>query len=126
MGYKLLSRFPVSLKTSSRLFSTTIPSKLEGVLKEDKLKEVQTRGWNLVKDRDAITKTFIFPDFVTAFGFMSSCALSAEKMNHHPEWFNVYNKVEITLSTHDCDGLSELDISLANTIDSHYQRTPKA
>ena len=67
--------------------------------------------------RDAIQKTFNFKDFNEAFGFMTRVALKADKMDHHPEWFNVYNRVEITLSTHDCQGLSERDVKLANFID---------
>ncbi|XP_039890470.1 pterin-4-alpha-carbinolamine dehydratase isoform X2 [Simochromis diagramma] len=73
--------------------------------------------WVEVVGRDAIYKEFIFKDFNQAFGFMSRVALHAEKLDHHPEWFNVYNKVQITLSTHDCGGLSQRDISLATLID---------
>jgi len=73
--------------------------------------------WSLVDGRDAIFKTFIFKNFVEAFGFMTKAALVAEKLNHHPEWSNVYKKVEVTLTTHDCDGLSALDISLAKKLD---------
>ncbi len=75
-------------------------------------------GWADVKGRDAIQKSFQFKDFNEAFGFMERIALMAEKMDHHPEWFNVYNRVEITLSTHDAGGLSERDIKLARFIDS--------
>ncbi|KAI8324982.1 transcriptional coactivator/pterin dehydratase [Martensiomyces pterosporus] len=75
-------------------------------------------GWALVDNRDAINKTFNFADFNQAFAFMTSVALKAEKMDHHPEWFNVYNRVEITLATHDCQGLSERDITLATHIDA--------
>jgi 4a-hydroxytetrahydrobiopterin dehydratase len=70
-------------------------------------------GWSRSEDRDAISRSFKFKDFNEAFGFMSRAALMAEKMDHHPEWFNVYNKIEGTLATHDVDGLSELDIKLA-------------
>lgn len=73
--------------------------------------------WSLVDGRDAITRTFQFKDFNAAFGFMSRVALKAEKVDHHPEWFNVYNKVEVTLSTHDAGGLTELDIKLARFMD---------
>ena len=76
------------------------------------------KGWQDVAGRDAIHKEFKFKDFNAAFGFMSRVALMAEKMDHHPEWFNVYNKVEITLSTHDAGGLSERDINLAGFIDA--------
>ena len=75
-------------------------------------------GWADVDGRDAIHKKFQFKDFNEAFGFMERIALMAEKMDHHPEWFNVYNRVEITLSTHDAGGLSERDIKLARFIDS--------
>ncbi len=70
-------------------------------------------GWSRSEDRDAISRSFKFKDFNEAFGFMCRAALMAEKMDHHPEWFNVYNKVEVTLATHDVDGLSELDIKFA-------------
>jgi len=74
-------------------------------------------GWSEVKDRDAITKTFVFRDFNEAFGFMARAALVAEKLDHHPEWFNVYKTVTVTLSTHDAGGLTELDIKLAEAMD---------
>ncbi|KAJ2518855.1 hypothetical protein H4217_003062 [Coemansia sp. RSA 1939] len=74
-------------------------------------------GWTLTSGRDAISKKFLFADFNQAFSFMTAVALRAEKMNHHPEWFNVYNQVHITLSTHDCQGLSLRDIDLAAFID---------
>ncbi|CTQ69778.1 4a-hydroxytetrahydrobiopterin dehydratase [Roseibium alexandrii] len=74
-------------------------------------------NWQLVSGRDAITATFKFGDFLEAFGFMTQVALAAEKMNHHPEWSNVYNSVEITLATHDVGGLSALDLKLAKKID---------
>ena len=78
-------------------------------------------GWKMVEGRDAIKKQFNFVDFNEAFGFMTRVALKADKMDHHPEWFNVYNKVEVTLSTHDCSGLSERDIKLATFIDSIFK-----
>ena len=74
-------------------------------------------GWAEISERDAIKKSFKFTDFSQAWGFMSRCALVAEKLDHHPEWFNVYNRVEVTLSTHDCDGLSEFDVALASAMD---------
>jgi 4a-hydroxytetrahydrobiopterin dehydratase len=76
-------------------------------------------GWSEVQGRDAITKKFEFKNFNEAFGFMSRAALMAEKMNHHPEWFNVYKTVEVTLSTHDAGGLTELDIKLAEAMDRY-------
>lgn len=74
--------------------------------------------WKAVDGRDAIKRTFTFANFNEAFGFMTSIALMAEKMNHHPEWFNVYNRVEITLTTHDAGGVSERDIKMAEFIES--------
>lgn len=74
-------------------------------------------GWALVDGRDAITKTYVFANFIEAFGWMTRAALIAEKMNHHPEWSNVYKTVEVTLTTHDADGLSELDVKLADKLD---------
>ena len=75
-------------------------------------------GWSMVDGRDAITKEFVFANFIEAFGFMSRAALVAEKMGHHPEWFNVYKTVTVTLSTHDVGGLSELDVKLAKRMDA--------
>lgn len=73
--------------------------------------------WKLVDGRDAIQRVFKFADFNEAFGFMTRVAIAADKADHHPEWFNVYNKVDITLTTHDADGLSQRDIDLAAFID---------
>lgn len=75
------------------------------------------KDWAEVDGRDAISKTFQFKNFNAAFGFMSRCALMAEKMDHHPEWFNVYNRVDVTLATHDADGITEKDIKLAAFMD---------
>jgi 4a-hydroxytetrahydrobiopterin dehydratase len=74
-------------------------------------------GWTTVQDRDAIQKSFKFADFNAAFGFMTRVALQADKVDHHPEWFNVYNRVDITLSTHDANGLTQRDIDLARFIE---------
>ena len=74
-------------------------------------------GWNEVSGRDAITKKFMFKDFNQAFGFMTRAALVSEKLDHHPEWFNVYKTVEVTLSTHDAGGVTERDIKLAEAMD---------
>jgi 4a-hydroxytetrahydrobiopterin dehydratase len=74
-------------------------------------------GWALVDGREAIRKTFVFRDFNEAFGFMTRCALVAERMNHHPEWSNVYKTVDVTLATHDAGGLTELDVRLAQAMD---------
>ncbi|GAM21941.1 hypothetical protein SAMD00019534_051160, partial [Acytostelium subglobosum LB1] len=78
-------------------------------------------GWTMdPSGRDAIKRTFTFKDFAEAFSFMTRTAIVAEKMDHHPEWFNVYNRVEVTLATHDCSGLSKNDITLAKAMDSFY------
>ncbi|MGE4062391.1 MAG: 4a-hydroxytetrahydrobiopterin dehydratase [Rhodospirillaceae bacterium] len=74
-------------------------------------------SWHDVPGRDAIAHSLTFKDFNTAFAFMTRVALKAERMDHHPEWFNVYNRVDITLATHACDGVSERDIELASFID---------
>ena len=74
-------------------------------------------GWTMVAGRQAISKRFTFADFSAAFGFMTRAALVAERMNHHPEWFNVWNKVDVTLATHDAGGLTKLDIELAEAMD---------
>ncbi len=74
-------------------------------------------GWGAVEGRDAIRKVWKFKSFSEAWGFMSRVALLAEKLNHHPEWRNVYNVVDVTLTTHDCDGLSDLDLDLARRMD---------
>jgi 4a-hydroxytetrahydrobiopterin dehydratase len=74
-------------------------------------------GWRLVEGRDAIARTYSFKDFNAAFGFMTRVALVAERMNHHPEWLNVWNRVEVTLSSHDAGGLTERDLKLAEAMD---------
>jgi len=79
---------------------------------------LKLNGWELVEGREAIAKTFKFADFNEAFGFMSRAALKAEAMNHHPEWFNVWNTVDVTLATHDAGGLTELDFELAAFMDA--------
>jgi len=75
------------------------------------------KGWSEAKGGDAITKKFVFKDFSEAFGFLTRAALAAEKMDHHPDWSNVYKTVEVTLSTHDAGGLTEKDIKLAEAMD---------
>ena len=89
--------------------------RLVGAKRKEAVAEL--RGWTEVEDRDAIRKTYHFGTFSEAWAFMSRVALLAEKMDHHPEWFNVYNRVEIVLATHDVEGLSERDIKLAHAID---------
>ena len=90
-------------------------AKLSGKARSDALATL--KGWSEVSGRDAITRKFVFKDFNQAFGFMTRAALIAEKMDHHPEWFNVYKNVEVTLSTHDAGGVTELDIKLATEMD---------
>jgi len=75
--------------------------------------------WHEVEGRDAISRLFQFRDFNRAFGFMTRVALLAEKLDHHPEWFNVYNKIEVTLSTHDADGVTDKDIEMAKAMDEY-------
>jgi 4a-hydroxytetrahydrobiopterin dehydratase len=89
--------------------------KLAGAARTEALSELS--GWREVAGRDAIAKTFTFKDFNQAFGWMSRVALAAEKMDHHPEWTNVYRTVEVTLSTHDAGGVTERDIALARAMD---------
>jgi 4a-hydroxytetrahydrobiopterin dehydratase len=87
----------------------------------DDLKNALKRlpDWELAKDREAITRKFQFVDFDAAFAFMTRSALLAAKMDHHPEWFNVYNKVEVTLSTHDAGGVTGNDIAMAAAMDGY-------
>ena len=90
---------------------------LDAVTRDAALAPLLANGWAMVEGRDAIRKEFRFKSFVRAFGWMTSVALVAEKLDHHPEWSNVYNRVDVTLITHDCDGLSDLDISLGRKMD---------
>lgn len=89
--------------------------KLDTAAREKFFEELD--GWRPVDGRDAAYKEFKFADFNEAWGFMTRVALAADKADHHPEWFNVYNRVEITLTTHDADGLSERDLHLARFIE---------
>ncbi|XP_042233759.1 pterin-4-alpha-carbinolamine dehydratase-like [Homarus americanus] len=91
--------------------------KLTAGERETKLKPLLDDNWTMVDGRDAMKKTFLFKDFNEAWGWMSCVALRGEKIDHHPEWFNVYNKVEVTWSTHDCGGLSAKDIVMAKFCD---------
>lgn len=94
-------------------------STMTGRLTDDERREAMASlpGWIVVEGRDAITRRFAFRDFSEAWGFMSRAALAAEAMDHHPEWFNVYRTVEVTLSTHDAGGLTQKDIRLARAMD---------
>jgi len=90
----------------------TRPSKIDATAALEDLP-----GWEAAPGRDAIRRTYRFRDFNAAFGFMTRAALMAETLDHHPEWANVYNRVEITLATHDADGVTELDVKLARFMD---------
>ncbi len=90
--------------------------KLEGDARAQALSGLD--GWSEDEGRDAISKSFTFADFNQAFGWMTRAALVAEKMDHHPEWFNVWNRVDVTLSTHSAGGLTDLDIRLAKKMDA--------
>ena len=92
--------------------------KLTEAERTEEIDPLLSNGWALVDGRDAITKSFTFTNFVEAFGFMTRTAIWAEKLNHHPEWSNVYKTVEVTLTTHDADGLSALDAKLARKMDA--------
>ena len=92
-----------------------MPDKLTADARKTALAKLD--GWSDATGRDAISKTFMFRDFNAAFGFMARAALVAEKLDHHPEWFNVYNKVEVTLATHDAGGVTKRDLKLAEAMD---------
>jgi len=93
-------------------------AKLSETERAEALPKLEAAGWALVEGRDAIAKTYRFANFVEAFGWMTQAALWAEKLNHHPEWSNVYKTVEVTLTTHDAGGLSGLDVTLAGKMDA--------
>ena len=84
------------------------------------LENLMKNDWKLSENNKTIAKEFIFKDFITTFAFMTQIALQSEKLNHHPEWFNVYNKVQITWSTHELDGLSRQDLQMAQYCDEFY------
>ncbi len=90
---------------------------LDDAARDAALAPLLAAGWEMAAERDAITRTYVFGNFVEAFGFMTRAALWAEKLNHHPEWSNVYKTVTVTLTTHDVDGLSNLDVMLATRMD---------
>jgi len=92
--------------------------KISETARTQALPELAATGWTIEGDRDAIRKTFTFKNFVEAFGWMTKAAIWAEKWNHHPEWFNVWNRVEVVLTTHDVGGLSDSDIKLAKKMDA--------
>ena len=103
-----------------RQFAT---AKLAGKERDGAMLKLTAAKWALTTDgRDAVKKTFLFRDFRDAWSFMSGVALAAEKMDHHPEWFNVYSTVDVTLTTHDADGLSKKDVALAMTMEELAMR----
>ncbi|MEI4260505.1 4a-hydroxytetrahydrobiopterin dehydratase [Roseovarius sp. D0-M9] len=95
--------------------------KLSDTARTTMIEPLLTAGWSMVEGRDAITKEFKFADFADALGWMVRAGVWAEKWNHHPEWSNVYNTVNVTLTTHDVDGLSTLDAKLARKMDNLAQ-----
>mgnify|MGYP001086935057 CR=1 FL=1 len=97
-----------------------MPDLLTQKQRAEQLPALTASGWAMVDGRDAIHKEYKFKTFVRAFGWMSSVAILSEKMDHHPEWSNVYNRVSVTLTTHSADGLTELDIKLATKMDVLY------
>ncbi|OQS04848.1 pterin-4-alpha-carbinolamine dehydratase [Thraustotheca clavata] len=102
----------------ARRWMSTIPKRLSDVERSAALKTIDS-SWKMVEGRDAIQRVFEFRDFNEAWSFMSRTALIAEQGAHHPEWFNVYNRVDVTLSTHDCGGLSMNDINMAKKMDAY-------
>ena len=100
-----------------RGLATKRPVALGAAQRDELLPSLLSRGWVMLEGRDAIKKQFVFQNFVDAFSWMTMVALFAEKLDHHPEWFNVYNRVEVTLTTHDCNGLSQKDVDMASYMD---------
>ena len=92
--------------------------RLEGAARDAALAELTDNGWSLQDDRDAVRKIYKFDNFAEAFGWMSKIAIEADKMDHHPEWFNVYNRVEVILTTHNALGITDLDLNLARKMDA--------
>ncbi|KAL3788397.1 hypothetical protein ACHAWO_008094 [Cyclotella atomus] len=103
------------IDVSKRAFATKLTVSQRSSNLNDLL--TQKLPWSHLEERDALSKTFHFIDFAQAWSFMCKVAVLAEDMNHHPEWFNVYNRVEVTLTTHDCGGLSENDLEMAQKMD---------
>ena len=107
------------MNESQEFYAETGDMTMADKLSENAVREglAKLSGWALVKDGGAIAKNFQFKNFSQAWAFMSRAALLAEKMNHHPEWFNVYNRVDVTLRTHDAGGVTELDLTMAEKMD---------
>jgi 4a-hydroxytetrahydrobiopterin dehydratase len=98
-----------------------MPNKLTQIERNDELLSLLNNDWKIDDNRDAISKKFKFKSFIQAFSWMTSVAIIAEKMDHHPEWANVYNTVEVTLTTHSADGLTKLDLALAGKMDLYSE-----
>ena len=98
-----------------------MPNKLTQIERNDELLSLLNNDWKIVDNRDAIFKKFKFKSFIQAFSWMTSVAIIAEKMDHHPEWANVYNTVEVTLTTHSAGGLTKLDLVLAGKMDLYSE-----
>ncbi|PAA68308.1 hypothetical protein BOX15_Mlig009500g2 [Macrostomum lignano] len=113
IGHRLLS-----MDVSSPTKSKKGPSTLSPEQRQELLDPLLQCNWKLVDGRDAISKSYKFKDFQQAFSFMTHSALNAEKLDHHPEWFNVYNRVDVTLTTHSCGGISSRDVRLASVMDA--------
>ncbi|XP_049877808.1 pterin-4-alpha-carbinolamine dehydratase [Pectinophora gossypiella] len=111
--------FATASSTTTKL--RKMADKLNSQERETELQPLLKSGWKVQSNRDAIEKEFQFKDFNQAFGFMTRVALLADKMDHHPEWFNVYNKIQVTLSSHDVNGLSKRDIKMATFMDKIFQ-----
>ncbi|CAO3565894.1 unnamed protein product [Mortierella alpina] len=118
-SFLLLPRRPQSTLAQKHSTKMTL-KKLDAQEQADALTTL--KEWSLVDGREAIKRTLVFKDFNAAFGFMTRVALYADKADHHPEWFNVYNRVEITLATHDVQGLSVRDVNLAKFIDEIFKQ----
>ncbi|CAI5723097.1 unnamed protein product [Hyaloperonospora brassicae] len=110
-----LARAPLLQRTLSTRATPTLLTQTDRVVALQQI----TSAWEPVPDRDALRRRFEFRDFNEAWGFMSRTALLAEQMGHHPEWCNVYNCVDVTLSTHDCGGLSKNDVDMALAMNSY-------
>ena len=98
-----------------------MPNKLTQIERNDELLSLLNNDWKIDDNRDAISKKFKFKSFIQAFSWMTSVAIIAEKMDHHPEWANVYNTVEVTLTTHSAGGLTKLDLVLAGKMDLYSE-----
>ena len=98
-----------------------MPNKLTQIERSNELLNLLNNDWKIVDNRDAIYKKFKFKSFIQAFSWMTSVAIIAEKMDHHPEWANVYSTVEVTLTTHSADGLTKLDLALAGKMDLYSE-----